>query len=49
VVTGAREILGVTFVHMRPLDSILVVSFDRRVTDEAKVTAAVQAVVDTID
>jgi hypothetical protein len=47
-VTGTRKIPGVVFVHMRPIDSILVVEYDKRVTDEAKVTAAVQVVVENV-
>lgn len=35
-------------VRMQALDSVLYVRFDARVTDEAKVTAAVQAVIDNV-
>lgn len=35
-------------VRMQALDSVLYVRFDTHVTDEAKVTAAVQAVIDNV-
>jgi len=48
-VTGSRKIDGVVDVSMEQLDNKLVLRFDRRVTTADRVTAAVQAVVDSIE
>jgi len=48
-VTGAKKIPGVVAVRMEPLDNVLYVRFDTRVTDEARVTAAVRTVIDNVE
>jgi hypothetical protein len=48
-VTGARKIDGVVAVSMEAMDRRLVLRFDPRVTTADRVTAAVQAVVDSIE
>jgi len=48
-VTGSRKIDGVVDVSLEQLDNKLVLRFDRRVTTADRVTAAVQAVVDSIE
>lgn len=46
--TGTKRIHGVVSVRMEALDSMLFVRFDRRLTDAPRVTAAVQAVIDSV-
>jgi len=48
-VTDCRKIEGVVSVSMVALDRKLTLRFDPRVTNAARVTAAVQAVVDSIE
>jgi hypothetical protein len=48
-VTGSRKIDGVVDVSMQQMENKLVLRFDRRVTTADRVTAAVQAVVDSIE
>jgi hypothetical protein len=48
-VTGARKIDGVVGVTMEAMDRRLVLRFDPRVTTPDRVTAAVQAVVDSVE
>jgi hypothetical protein len=48
-VTGTRKIDGVVDVSMEQMENKLVLRFDRRVTTAERVTAAVQAVVDSIE
>jgi hypothetical protein len=48
-VTGARKIDGVVGVSMEPMDRKLILRFDTHVTTADRVTAAVQAVVDSIE
>jgi hypothetical protein len=48
-VTGARKIDGVVGVTMEAMDRRLVLRFDPRVTTADRVTAAVQAVVDSVE
>jgi hypothetical protein len=48
-VTGSRKIDGVVDVSMEQMENRLVLRFDRRVTTADRVTAAVQAVVDSIE
>jgi hypothetical protein len=48
-VTGSRKIDGVVDVSMEQMENKLVLRFDRRVTTADRVTAAVQAVVNSID
>ena len=47
--TGSRKIDGVVDVSMEQMENKLVLRFDRRVTTADRVTAAVQAVVDSIE
>ncbi|HUG07125.1 MAG: hypothetical protein WEE03_02180 [Chloroflexota bacterium] len=47
--TGSRKIDGVVEVSMQQVENRLVLRFDRRVTTADRVTAAVQAVVDSIE
>jgi len=47
-VTGTKQIAGIVSVRLQPLDDMLYVRFDTRVTDEARVTAAIQAVIDNV-
>jgi hypothetical protein len=49
VVTGSRRIEGVVQVSMVPLDRRLTLRFDPHVTTADRVTAAVQAVVDSVE
>lgn len=46
--TGTKQIPGVVSVRMAPLDDTLYVKYDTRVTDEATLTVAVQAVIDNV-
>jgi hypothetical protein len=48
-VTGARKIDGVVGVTMEAMDRRLVLRFDPRVTTADRVTAAVLAVVDSVE
>jgi hypothetical protein len=48
-VTGSRKIDGVVDVSMEQMENKLVLRFDRRVTTADRVTAAVQAVVNSIE
>ena len=47
--TGTKKIPGVVSVRMAPLDDTLYVKYDTRVTDEAKLSVAVQAVIDNVN
>ena len=47
--TGSRKIEGVVGVSMEAMDRRLILRFDRRVTTADRVTAAVMAVVDSIE
>lgn len=46
--TGTRQIRGVVSVRLEALENKLFVTYDRRVTDAARVTAAVQAVIGSV-
>lgn len=46
--TGTKRIPGVVAVRMEALDGMLFVRFDRHLTDAPRVTAAVQAVIDSV-
>jgi hypothetical protein len=48
-VTGSRKIDGVVDVSVEQMENKLVLRFDRRVTTADRVTAAVQAVVNSIE
>jgi hypothetical protein len=48
-VTGCRKIEGVVEVSVASLDRRLILRFDPRVTTAERVTAAVQAVVDSVE
>jgi hypothetical protein len=48
-VTGSRKIEGIVSVSVEPMDRRLILRFDPRVTNADRVTAAVQAVVDSIE
>ena len=47
--TGTKQIPGVVSVRMAALDDTLYVTFDTRVTNEAKLTLGIQAVIDNVN
>jgi hypothetical protein len=49
VVTGAKKIDGVVSVSLEAIDRRLILRFDPRLTTADRVTAAVRAVVDSIE
>jgi hypothetical protein len=48
-VTGSKKIDGVVEVSMEPLDRVLTLRFDPRVTTRERVTAALQVVLDSVE
>lgn len=46
--TGTSKIPGVLTVRIAPLDDLLVVGYDARVTDEGTLTEAIKAVIDSV-
>jgi hypothetical protein len=48
-VTGTRKIPGVLTVRIEPLDNILTVTYDGRVTDEPSLLAAIRVVIDSVN
>lgn len=47
--TGSKEIAGVLEVSMEPMDRLLTLRFDPRVTTRERVTAALQVVLDSVE